>query len=31
LVLLADCLYPLYDQRNQTLHDKFAGTIVVVA
>jgi uncharacterized RDD family membrane protein YckC len=31
VVLLADCLYPLYDKRKQTLHDKFAGTIVVVA
>ncbi|HEY1762113.1 MAG TPA: RDD family protein [Acidimicrobiales bacterium] len=31
LVLLADCLYPVYDKRNQTLHDKFAGTIVVIA
>ncbi|MGA7834548.1 MAG: RDD family protein [Acidimicrobiales bacterium] len=31
VMLLADCLYPLLDSRNQTLHDKFAGTIVVVA
>jgi len=31
LMLLADCLYPLYDKRNRTLHDVFAGTIVVVA
>ena len=31
LIVLADCLYPLFDRRNQTLHDKFAGTIVVVA
>jgi uncharacterized RDD family membrane protein YckC len=31
VLLLADCLYPLYDKRNQTLHDKFAGTIVVIA
>lgn len=30
-VALADVLYPLYDPRDQTLHDKFAGTIVVVA
>jgi uncharacterized RDD family membrane protein YckC len=31
LAVLIDCLYPLYDKRNQTLHDKFAGTIVVIA
>jgi uncharacterized RDD family membrane protein YckC len=31
LVALADIFYPLVDPRNQTLHDKFAGTIVVVA
>jgi uncharacterized RDD family membrane protein YckC len=31
VILLADILYPLYDPRNQTLHDKFAGTLVVVA
>jgi uncharacterized RDD family membrane protein YckC len=31
LLVLADILYPLFDPRNQTLHDKFAGTIVVVA
>lgn len=31
VILLADCLYPLVDPRKQTLHDKFAGTIVVVA
>jgi uncharacterized RDD family membrane protein YckC len=28
---LADVLYPLWDPRNQTLHDKFANTLVVVA
>jgi uncharacterized RDD family membrane protein YckC len=28
---LVDNLYPLFDHRNQTLHDKFAGTIVVMA
>ena len=26
---LVDCLYPLFNQRKQTLHDKFAGTIVL--
>ena len=31
LAFLADGLYPLVDARNQTLHDKFAGTIVVIA
>lgn len=31
VLFLADGLYPLYDARNQTLHDKFAGTIVVIA
>ena len=31
LIALVDNLYPLYDSRNQTLHDKFAGTIVVMA
>ncbi len=31
LVALIDNLFPLFDPRNQTLHDKFAGTIVVVA
>lgn len=31
LVFLIDCLWPLWDKRNQTLHDKFAGTIVVLA
>ena len=30
-IALVDNLYPLYDPRNQTLHDKFAGTIVVMA
>jgi uncharacterized RDD family membrane protein YckC len=28
---LSDVLYPLWDPRNQTLHDKFANTLVVVA
>lgn len=31
LIVLVDFLYPLIDPRNQTLHDKFAGTIVVIA
>jgi uncharacterized RDD family membrane protein YckC len=31
VIVLADIFYPLYDPRNQTLHDKFANTIVVVA
>jgi uncharacterized RDD family membrane protein YckC len=31
VAVLTDCLFPLYDPRNQTLHDKFAGTLVVVA
>ena len=31
LVGLVDVLYPLFDARNQTLHDKFAGTIVIKA
>jgi uncharacterized RDD family membrane protein YckC len=31
VIVLADILYPLYDPRNQTLHDKFANTLVVVA
>ena len=26
----ADCLWPLWDQRRQSLHDKMAGTVVVV-
>ena len=26
---LVDCLYPLFNTRKQTLHDKFAGTIVL--
>jgi len=30
-IALVDNLYPLFDPRNQTLHDKFAGTIVVLA
>ena len=31
LIYLVDCLWPLLDKRKQTLHDKFAGTIVVLA
>jgi uncharacterized RDD family membrane protein YckC len=31
VAVLVDCLFPLWDPRKQTLHDKFAGTIVVVA
>jgi uncharacterized RDD family membrane protein YckC len=31
LLALADIFYPLIDARKQTLHDKFANTIVVVA
>lgn len=31
LVIIVDSLYPLWDPRNQTLHDKFANTIVAVA
>lgn len=27
---VVDCLYPLFDPRNQTLHDKFARTLVVM-
>lgn len=30
-IALIDYLYPLIDPRNQTLHDKFAGTLVVLA
>ena len=30
-IALVDYLFPLFDSRNQTLHDKFAGTIVVLA
>ncbi|MHB1089187.1 MAG: RDD family protein [Acidimicrobiales bacterium] len=26
---LVDCLYPLFNARKQTLHDRFAGTIVL--
>lgn len=29
IIGLVDCLYPLFNQRKQTLHDKFAGTIVL--
>jgi uncharacterized RDD family membrane protein YckC len=31
VVLVVDCLFPLWDPRNQTLHDKVASTLVVVA
>ena len=31
VVAIIDNLYPLVDARNQTLHDKIVGTIVVVA
>ena len=31
IIALVDNLYPLFDSRKQTLHDKFAGTIVVMA
>lgn len=31
LVIAIDDLMPLFDRRKQTLHDKFAGTIVVMA
>jgi uncharacterized RDD family membrane protein YckC len=31
VVAIVDNLYPLFDSRNQTLHDKVVGTIVVVA
>lgn len=29
VVILADYLWPLWDSRNQALHDKFSGTVVV--
>lgn len=29
LIGLVDCLFPLFNVRKQTLHDKFAGTIVL--
>jgi uncharacterized RDD family membrane protein YckC len=29
--MAADDLYPLFNARNQTLHDRFANTIVVMA
>ncbi len=29
VIALVDCLYPLFDPRKQTLHDKFANTLVV--
>jgi len=29
IIGLVDCLYPLLNERKQTLHDKFAGTIVL--
>ncbi len=31
LCVLIDCLVPLVDPRNQTLHDKFAGVVMVLA
>jgi uncharacterized RDD family membrane protein YckC len=31
LLALADCLYPLFNSRRQTLHDRLAHTIVVRA
>lgn len=31
VIALVDSLYPLFNPRKQTLHDKFAATIVVVA
>jgi uncharacterized RDD family membrane protein YckC len=31
LVIVVDSLFPLWDPRSQTLHDKFANTIVVIA
>ena len=31
LFALADCLYPLFNERKQTLHDRIARTIVVRA
>lgn len=31
IIFLVDCLWPLFDARKQTLHDKFANTIVVLA
>jgi len=30
LVGAVDCLYPLFNERKQTVHDRFAGTIVVM-
>jgi uncharacterized RDD family membrane protein YckC len=30
-IIIVDCLFPLWDPRCQTLHDKFANTIVAVA
>jgi uncharacterized RDD family membrane protein YckC len=30
-ITLIDCLYPLVNPRKQSLHDRFAGTIVVMA
>lgn len=29
VISFIDCLYPLFNERKQTLHDQFAGTIVV--
>lgn len=31
VLALADCLYPLFNPRKQTIHDRIAGTIVVRA
>jgi uncharacterized RDD family membrane protein YckC len=31
LIVVVDCLFPLWDPRSQTLHDKYAGTLVVIA
>lgn len=30
LIGVIDCLYPLFNARKQTLHDRFAGTLVVI-
>jgi len=30
LIGAVDCLYPLFNERKQTVHDRFAGTIVVM-
>jgi uncharacterized RDD family membrane protein YckC len=31
ILVLGDSLYPLYDPRNRTIHDRLADTIVVIA